>query len=212
MTAKCAICKGVGYYKCNNVICGTINVFQPVLEQYYTCIHSIDMIATVDSLSNGNHSYDYHIYKNMITQSITQNTDYKIIQYQSEICIMYRIRYPMQAGVNWKTIDSYTILTPVNNQQQEDKIKCQQNQNQINKLKKKIKQLDNKCYNQHEQLIEKERIIMARTNLNKRLIDTLLIYKHKQPDGPVYDYKEIKARKQILHSEFKRLSKLMRLG
>jgi hypothetical protein len=33
-----------------------------------------------------------------------------------------------------------------------------------------------------------------------------------QPVSPVYDYKEIKARKQILHSEFKRLSKLMRLG
>lgn len=33
-----------------------------------------------------------------------------------------------------------------------------------------------------------------------------------QPVSPVYDYKEIKVRKQILHSEFKRLSKLMRLG
>jgi FtsZ-binding cell division protein ZapB len=33
-----------------------------------------------------------------------------------------------------------------------------------------------------------------------------------QPVSPVYDYKEIKSRKQKLHWEFKRLSKLMKLG
>jgi hypothetical protein len=33
-----------------------------------------------------------------------------------------------------------------------------------------------------------------------------------QPANPVYDYHEIKSRKQKLHSEFKRMSKLMKLG
>lgn len=33
-----------------------------------------------------------------------------------------------------------------------------------------------------------------------------------QPANPVYDYQEIKSRKQKLHCEFKRLSKLMKLG
>ena len=61
------------------------------------------------------------------------------------------------------------------------------------------------------QLAEKDRVIMVRTNLNKRLVDTLILYKHKQSESPTYDYTEIRSRKQKLHAEFKRLSKLMKL-
>ena len=32
------------------------------------------------------------------------------------------------------------------------------------------------------------------------------------PTNPVYNYDEIKSRKQKLHSEFKRVAKLMKLG
>lgn len=85
----------------------------------------------------------------------------------------------------------------------------------LENLDKRLKQSDQFVKQLNElntQIAEKDQIIIARTNLNKRLIDTLLIYKHKQPDGPTYDYQEIKYRKQKLHSEFKRLSKLMKLG
>jgi DNA repair exonuclease SbcCD ATPase subunit len=94
--------------------------------------------------------------------------------------------------------------------QQADTIKMQAGQLKQNKTQ--LKQQKDELKQQADQLAEKDRIIMARTNLNKRLIDTLIIYKHKQPDGPTYDYQEIKARKQKLHAEFKRLSKLMKLG
>jgi hypothetical protein len=94
--------------------------------------------------------------------------------------------------------------------QQADIIKMQAGQLKQNKTQ--LKQQKDELKQQADQLAEKDRIIMARTNLNKRLIDTLIIYKHKQPDGPTYDYQEIKARKQKLHAEFKRLSKLMKLG
>ena len=93
---------------------------------------------------------------------------------------------------------------------QENQLRDQKQQLKIQK--KQLKEQEDSINQQADQLAEKDQIIMARTNLNKRLIDTLLIYKHKQPDGPTYDYQEIKSRKQSMHREFKRLSKLMKLG
>ena len=101
--------------------------------------------------------------------------------------------------------------------QQEDTIEMQekhlmQNKTQLKHLKVLYYEQKNQIKQQKVQLAEKDRIIVARTNLNKRLIDTLTIYIHKQPDGPIYDYQEIKSRKQSLHHEFKRWAKLMKLG
>ncbi len=61
------------------------------------------------------------------------------------------------------------------------------------------------------QLEDKDKIITARTKLNKRLVDTLILYKNMH-DITIYDYKEIKNRKQKLHAEFKCVSKLMKLN
>jgi len=48
--------------------------------------------------------------------------------------------------------------------------------------------------------------------LNKRLINTLMLYRYKEFDNTItYDYNEIKQKNKALNNEFKRVAKLMKL-
>lgn len=64
-----------------------------------------------------------------------------------------------------------------------------------------------KC--QEGEINQQARIIESRNNLNRRLIDTLILYQNKH-DPVSYDYKAIKARNHLINSEFKRISKLLK--
>jgi hypothetical protein len=233
--ANCAFCIDATYYTkpgdCSGTPShGSINVIQPAYDQYYTCMHTIDIIVRGRMPPAREHIQYAHQYRLCIADNLIQNQDYKIIQYQSAVYIVYRISQ-VDPWCDRKSITDYIILTPVDNQQQEQQLKQQQksieiqeadlkqlsgiikiHDSSLKKRKDQLKEQKHLIKQQADQLAEKDRIIIARTTLNKRLIDTLLIYKHKQPDGPTYNYHEIKSRKQKLHWEFKRLSKLMKLG
>lgn len=62
---------------------------------------------------------------------------------------------------------------------------------------------------QEDEINQQARIIESRNNLNRRLIDTLILYQNKY-DPVSYDYKAIKARNHLINSEFKRISKLLK--
>jgi hypothetical protein len=48
--------------------------------------------------------------------------------------------------------------------------------------------------------------------LNKRLIDTLMLYRYKEFNNTTtYDYDEIKQKNKALNNEFKRVAKLIKL-
>lgn len=181
-------------------------VFQPDLniDKFYTCGHTIIKIlegyANRSGVNQGESCYNNarHILRN--------DEDYKVIIYQNRVYKIYPFNLDPYNGPNHTGTVTYIADFQIIDLIQfiDQKHKIDQQEILLTNQSEMITTLET-------QLAEKDRIIMARTNLNKRLIDTLILYKHKQNESPTYDYIEIKSRKQKLHAEFKRLSKLMKL-
>lgn len=78
--------------------------------------------------------------------------------------------------------------------------------NKLNAKDNIITNFQNKIYKLEEELNKKDM-------LNKRLIDTLMLYRYKEFNNTTtYDYDEIKQKNKALNAEFKRVAKLMKLS
>ena len=121
--------------------------------------------------------------------------DFKTLIYNNEIIIVHStaiIQQHTHSGYN-----NRRIIYKVQN------INIEINEN-LN-INNKITNLENKINVLTEELNKKD-------NLNKRLIDTLMLYRYKEFNNTItYDYNEIKQKNKALNSEFKRVAKLMKL-
>ncbi len=123
--------------------------------------------------------------------------------------------------------DNLTTIDQVDNYIKECHLKSIDIQNYIDRIAKQEEQIDdqedhianqdNKIRQQEEQIAEQAnliqqqaKIIESRNDLNRRLIDALVLYRNK-PEMVSYDYAAIKARNHLLNKEFKRINKLLKL-
>jgi hypothetical protein len=148
--------------------------------------------------------------------------DFKYIVYNKEIILVHMnekindctyLNNTYKTIVKVKNIDIDENLTFVNTYKYNDMVKCKTNYDNvvsvlINKNSDILyanKNLENKINKLEEELNKKDM-------LNKRLIDTLMLYRYKEFNNTTtYDYDEIKQKNKALNNEFKRVAKLIKL-
>lgn len=80
------------------------------------------------------------------------------------------------------------------------------------KFDNKLNAKDNIITNLQNKINKLEEELNKKDMLNKRLIDTLMLYRYKEFNNTTtYDYDEIKQKNKALNNEFKRVAKLMKL-
>jgi uncharacterized protein (DUF3084 family) len=115
-----------------------------------------------------------------------------------------------------KSINKLKLKEIMFNQQKEiiDLLKYQKNlsntqSNQIREQADQIKIQSEKIKQKDDEINQRDKIIEARTNLNRRLVDTLILYQNKH-DAVLYDYDDIKKRNYLLNNDFKKISKFLK--
>jgi hypothetical protein len=148
--------------------------------------------------------------------------DFKSIIYKNEIILVHTTEkikeciYLDDDGttiIKVKNIDIDEDIIFVNKSKYNEMINHIVNlENLINKNKDKTCSVA-KIINLENQINIITKELNKKDELNKRLINTLMLYRYSEFNNTItYDYEEIKKRNKTLNTEFKRVAKLMKLG
>lgn len=148
--------------------------------------------------------------------------DFKSIVYKNEIIIVHtteKIKECIHVDGSYtnvikiKNIDIDEDIVFVNKSKYNEMIKNNLNYHKdINTWKDNnlyLSKINNNLKNEINKLTKE---LNKKDELNKRLINTLMLYKYQEFDNTItYDYEDIKQKNKALNAEFKRVAKLMKL-